>query len=214
MPTQHARVTEQDSRISPLAPVYREGTYPGDTTLAPGVSLRQRKGLQLMELHGNPDDAGFAETAVRSLGCPLPVVPNTSTRGTCCDVLWLGPTEWLLAGMIDTEIISNLEAESALLTDVSHGRVIVRIKGGGARNLLAKGCALDLHPRCFQKGLCPQTSIAKVNVLLHQIEESIFDIYVGRSYALYFWEWLTASAAEFGYKIASADASLGHMPEY
>ncbi len=166
-----------------------------------------------MVLHGNPDYAGFAETVTRSLGCPLPVVPNTSAHGTCCDVLWLGPTEWLLAGTID-KVIGNLEAKGALLTDVSHGRVIVQIEGSEARNLLAKGCALDLHPRCFRKGFCAQTSIAKVNVLLHQIEESIFDIYIGRSYALYFWEWLTESAAEFGYKIASAYASLEHMPKY
>jgi sarcosine oxidase subunit gamma len=214
IPTQHACVTEQDGRINPLAAVYREGTYPGDTALAMEISLRQRRGLQLMVLHGNSDCSGFAETVTRSLGCPLPVVPNTSAHGTCCDVLWLGPAEWLLAGTIDTEIISHLEAEGALLTDISHGRVIVRIEGNEARNLLAKGCALDLHPRYFRKEFCAQTSIAKVNILLHQIEESIFDIYVGRSYALHFWEWLTASAAEFGYKIASADASLGHMPEY
>lgn len=200
---QNACVTEQDDRASPFAAIYREGTYHCDATRIPKIVLRERRELQLMCLRGDSRDIGFTKTVIHSLGCPLPIVPNTTANGTCCDVLWLGPAEWLLAGIIDTATIDNLEMAGALLTDVSHGRAIVRVSGGAARDLLAKGCALDLHPRAFEKGRCAQTSVAKTNILLHYVEESIFDIYVGRSYALYFWEWLTISAWEFGYEVAA-----------
>jgi sarcosine oxidase subunit gamma len=200
---QNACVTERDGRTSPFTAIYREGIYHCDATRIPNIVLRDRRELQLMDLRGDPRDIGFSKTVIHSLSCPLPIIPNTTAHGTYCDVLWLGPAEWLLSGIIDTAAIGSLEVAGAQLTDVSHGRAVVRVSGCAARDLLAKGCSLDLHPRSFQEGRCAQTNVAKINILLHYIEESIFDIYVGRSYALYFWEWLTISASEFGYEVAA-----------
>jgi sarcosine oxidase subunit gamma len=206
IPTERACAAECGERTSALAAVYHKGTHHCNASQSPGICLRERSGLQLINLRGDRGCAEFASAITRILECTLPVIPNTSTYGPRCNALWLGPTEWLLVGAVDKEIMVHLEIASALFTDVSHGRVIVRIEGVAALILLAKGCTLDLHSRCFQKGKCAQTSIANVNILLHRIEECIFDIYIGRSYALHFWQWLTISASEFGYEVAAAGA--------
>ena len=68
-----------------------------------------------------------------------------------------------------------------------------------ARDLLAKGCSLDLHPRVFGRGGCAQSHLAKAQVVLHQVsDEPAFDLYVLRSFADYLWAWLEDAAGEYG----------------
>jgi hypothetical protein len=44
--------------------------------------------------------------------------------------------------------------------------------------------------------------IAQIGVLLHQCDERpTYDLYLLAGYAVDFLDWLTASAAEFGYRI-------------
>jgi sarcosine oxidase subunit gamma len=77
----------------------------------------------------------------------------------------------------------------------------MRVSGPRARELLAKGCSLDLHPRAWEPGRCAQTSIARVSVLLHALDPEGFDLYCARSYAGSVWHWLTEAAAEYGYQV-------------
>ena len=89
--------------------------------------------------------------------------------------------------------------------DHNEGRAVLRLSGRSARDVLAKGCRLDLHPRAFRPGMCAQTAIAQIGVLLHQVDERpTYDLYVAATYALDFFEWLSASAGEFGYRIEAA----------
>ena len=53
------------------------------------------------------------------------------------------------------------------LTDVSDGLVTFTLAGPSARDVLAKGCPLDLHPRAFTPGSCARSLLAKADVLLH-----------------------------------------------
>jgi heterotetrameric sarcosine oxidase gamma subunit len=52
---------------------------------------------------------------------------------------------------------------SGAVTDVSGGRMAVRLAGADARGLFAKDCPLDLHPRAFKPGTCAQSVLAKVS---------------------------------------------------
>jgi sarcosine oxidase subunit gamma len=204
-PTRPDCATEHGERTDALATVYRAGTRCCDATRPAGIFLRERRGLQLINLRGAPQLTDFFAATARALECALPVTPNTAACGPRCNVLWLGPNEWLLAGAPDAALADVLRSVGNSLTDISHGRSVVRVNGSAVHDLLAKGCALDFHPRSFRCGNCAQTAIARVNVLLHQIGETAFDLYIARSYAQYFWEWLTESAAEFGYEVIAPD---------
>jgi sarcosine oxidase subunit gamma len=71
--------------------------------------------------------------------------------------------------------------------------------GPGAREVLAKGCTLDLHPDEFKPGACAQSGLAKASVLLAMIDERpSFEIKVRRSFAEYVLLWLNYSGREFG----------------
>ncbi len=70
------------------------------------------------------------------------------------------------------------------------------------RELLAKGCPLDLHPRVFDVGQCAQSHLAKAPILIRQLDrEPAFEIVVRRSFADYLWVWLEDAAAEYGFEV-------------
>jgi len=137
-----------------------------------------------------------ARAAAERLSLPGPL---RSAQAADHRALWLGPDQWLLIGDGFSEALA---VAGGFLTDVSHGRAAVRIGGPRARELLAKGCSLDLHARVFRPGHCAQTSIARTSVLLHALgPDDGFDLYCARSYAQSLWHWLTEAAAEFGYRV-------------
>ena len=94
----------------------------------------------------------------------------------------------------------------AAVTDLGHGRTVLRIVGRHGRDLLAKGSGVDFHPRAFPVGACAQSLLGHVGVLVHAVDERpAFDLYVARSYALTVWEWLGESAAEWGFRVGTPE---------
>ena len=188
-------------------PALREACTPGRfgaATPSAGVTMTALTGLTLIDLRGNPQHGRFLASAQAALGCTLPLQPNTAVCASNCTVLWLGPDEWLLSSKHADNINEQLAIAGGFLTDVSHGRAALRIGGPHVRELLAKDCSLDLHPRSFQAGHCAQTALAHIGVLLYLPPTGdAFELYCARSYAQHLWHWLTEAAAEYGYEVTA-----------
>ena len=159
----------------------------------------------ILVLHGRTGVPRFAQGVARVLGRPPPDAPNTfveSRFGTEAVVIaWAGPEEWLVVGQ--EEGTSGLrvalrqaipEADGAVV-DVSSGFTLFSIEGSQARNLVAAGCTVDVHPRVFGRGRCAQTLYARTGVCLLQRDDTPrFEMMVRRSYADWLWRWMDASA--------------------
>ena len=103
-----------------------------------------------------------------------------------------------------TPVPLDLSGLRVAITDVSGGQTAVVLRGGFVRELVAKGCPLDLHPRVFGIGQCAQSHLAKAPILIRQVDgQPSFEIIVRRSYADYFWLWLEDAAAEFGLAVST-----------
>jgi heterotetrameric sarcosine oxidase gamma subunit len=184
----------------PLQGALPEGRYGLGPRDAPEVLIAERRGLALVQVLAR---RGQEEAVAASLGLdPAPGVASGIRAGTA---LWLAPGAWMVvAEDVDDgalyQILLGRLGDLAAVVDQSHGRAVLRLAGSRARDVLAKGCRLDLHPRVFTPGMCAQTVIAHVGVLLHHCDEiPTYDLYVLAGYALDFLEWLTSSAAEFGF---------------
>src|SRR5206468_10181976 len=100
--------------------------------------------------------------------CPA---PGRSAQGDGVTLHWCGAEQWYASaegrgeGVLYRELKSRLEG-LASCSDQSHGRVIITIAGPKARNVLAKGTPVDLHPRAFEPGQCAVTQMAHVGVHL------------------------------------------------
>ncbi|MEV7966747.1 sarcosine oxidase subunit gamma family protein [Sphaerisporangium sp. NPDC088356] len=127
-----------------------------------------------------------------SFGLRLPVEPGTWLRSGETDVLWLGPDEWLAIGDLDLP-----RSEDVAVTDVSAQRTTLLVAGPGARDLLAHGCSLDLHPSVFRPGSCAQTMLARAQVVLVAREDDEFWVLVRASFARYLADWIIDAAVDY-----------------
>jgi sarcosine oxidase, subunit gamma len=137
------------------------------------------------------------------IGAPLPTAPNTTCICGDVEVLWMGPDEWLVIASAGADrLLEALEqavgADHATVVDVSDQRTAIDVAGADARDLLLKGCALDLDPRSFGVGCCAQTLLARTSVVLvPRSDEPAYRVFVRASFAEYLAEWLLDAAAEY-----------------
>ena len=85
------------------------------------------------------------------------------------------------------------------MVDVSAQRTTVALRGEHARDLLAGGCALDLHPRVFGRGAAAQTLLGQAGVLLMALDDTgtHYRLVVRSSFAGYLTAWLLDAATEY-----------------
>ncbi len=117
------------------------------------------------------------------------------------EVQWAGPDQFYIYNAPYTDLKKKLEG-LALVSDQSHGRVMIRIAGPKARAVLAKGTPVDLHESVFPIGKSALTQMAHVSVHLTKSGTDEFTLSVFRGFSESFWEWLVSQAGEFGYQVA------------
>ena len=123
-----------------------------------GVVISERPFLGHLNLRGDPSDRAFMDGVERALGLALPVEPNTVSVGDALQALWLGPDEWLIVTPRDEQVavadalVEALVGVFASVTDITGGQTVVTLSGERSRDVLAKGCSLDLHPREIRRG--------------------------------------------------------------
>ncbi|MFI1508914.1 sarcosine oxidase subunit gamma [Streptomyces sp. NPDC020597] len=190
----------------PRSPLARAADRLAAATRASGGTIRLAELPFLTQLDVRLDAKGAAAGAVGlALGVPLPLEPDTVVRAGELTVLWLGPDEWLLVAPpggereLESRIREAAGEEPVSVTDVSAQRTTVLVAGAGARDLLAHGCSLDLHPRAFGSGRCAQTTLGRTQVVLVAREEPSagFWILVRSSFAGYLADWLLDAATEY-----------------
>lgn len=144
------------------------------------------------------------------LGATVSGKPLTAAGDRALTLCATGPLELWALSETQSEaallgILGDAAKEAAYLYGQSHGRVVLRLSGARAPDVLAKGCPLDLHPSAFPAPGAGHTSIEKMPVLVVKRDDGpTFDLAVGRSYARSFAHWLCEAAREFGYRAEPA----------
>ncbi len=133
---------------------------------------------------------GKAEGLAQALGLPPPgrfVVADGVTK------IAYRPGCWLLL-----DALSDLSAfaDQAAIIDQSHGKHVFALEGPQARDLLMRGCRLDLRDGAFPAGATGTTIIGQLTVtLLCDAPDSAYRLLVGASFAEALADWLRRVAA-------------------
>jgi methylglutamate dehydrogenase subunit D len=189
----------------PALPLH-QGRYGADRPDGPGVVLALRHPVSIVGVVARKGKAQAASEAMErhfGLACP----PAGESRSSNAMALhWCGFEQWYAVadGFADGALYEDLRdrlAGLASISDQSHGRVILHIEGPKARDLLAKGTGLDLHPRAFGPGRSAVTQTAHVGVHIAQVGPDAFELSLFRGFAESFWEWLGEMSEEFGYEV-------------
>jgi sarcosine oxidase subunit gamma len=156
-------------------------------------TLRERPFLDLVMVRGELADAAFVDAFEGVVGCRPPAAPNTVARSAAYDVLWLGPDEWLVrssgpvpAGVLEDKLAPVIAGTYSAAVDVGSGYTVVELSGARVRDVLARGCPLDLHPSVLKAGQCAQSHYFKASIVLVPTGGDRFEIVVRRSFADYF----------------------------
>lgn len=168
---------------------------------APALSAGWREGLAIVNLRGDPADPLFVMAASAALRIELPLTPcRTATHVSGLRVVWAGPDDWFViappgrAGATAAQLHSSLAHVHHAVTDVSSGYTVLGLSGGPAREVLAGGCPLDLHPREFQTGMSAGSHYFKASVWLWQTDNTpSYEMLVRRSFMSYVWLMLERS---------------------
>ncbi len=191
-----------------LAPAVRIGRF-GELAGEPGVTMREVAAFGMVSVTARKDRAApLAETVNAAFGIHLPATPRREAAGDLA-FIWSGPNRWLaVAQRQSTQDLAERLAASlaglASLAEQGDGRALFHIAGPRARDTLAKILTIDLHPRAFRIGDTAVTGAAHLEIQIWQIDESpTYEIALFRGFARSFWDWLTRSAAEYGFRVVA-----------
>ena len=128
---------------------------------------------------------------------PLEVKSNKNTR-----ILWNGPRTWLIIS--DKENIVGLikkkfTEENFAVTDISHSRAVIQVKGLQAKEVLKKGCPINLNN--FKVNHCAGTVFNGITILVDFIDNNpdTYNLLTLRSFGESFYHHVADASLEYGY---------------
>ncbi|MCR9221145.1 MAG: hypothetical protein NXI21_13055 [Alphaproteobacteria bacterium] len=176
----------------------------------PGVTVTERRSLAIVQIDAFAETAAeTAEMVVKAVGVRPSQTPLDAHGLGETTALWIGPESWLIVepeaartGESLHDALAGALGGQAAVTDQGHGRVCLRIAGPHLTALLAKGCTLDLDPGGdLDPGRVAGTALGHMAASVHRIDAETADLYVARSFAVSFADWLLHAAAEYGCRV-------------
>ena len=154
-----------------------------------------------LDLRGNASVRQLCEDA---LALSLPDAANRLTYAAGERVAYcISPGHWILQvtdgqqGDVLQSLEQATEQVSHSFVDVSDMYVRIQLSGPEARQVLAQGVSIDIHPRVFPPGTTARTRFAKTTAQLHCVDDSpTFIITVYSSYRQYAIDWLRVAIGD------------------
>jgi sarcosine oxidase, subunit gamma len=167
------------------------------------VQVKPKSFISMVGLRLDPADSAAGDVG-SYLGVDLPTMPSTWVESDRVRVIWLGPDEWLItspfqqAQELEAGLRDAVRGRGAVV-DVSAQRTTLWLTGENARDVLAAGCAIDLHPRVFRSGATVETLLGLTSVVLLALNDSgtSYEILVRSSFAQYLARFLLDAAIEY-----------------
>ena len=179
---------------------------PNPTGGAVGLVFHVMEHLGKLNIRG---DHNLKNAVKATTGCNFPPAANHFETAGERHVVWLGPDEYLLLcesgkekALHDT-LTSTIKTSHFAITDVSDSLCALSLGGAAVRDVLAKGCSLDLHPSKFGAGKCAQSLLAHAGITLMALSNDTFILICRTSFAPYVHDWLVDATLEFGYQFTS-----------
>ena len=191
---------------SPLSAQIQTGRFGANGNTPVRLSERRVAIAQVMSRKGQ--NAALRAALGGAIGIDLPPAGESAAKDATT-AIWIAPETWLVLrdSTPGDDLARELMAactDAASIADQTWGKSVVRISGTRVRDVLAKGCRIDLHPRMFAPGRSAVTPIAHIHAVLMQVDAApTFDLIVPSTLVRDFVEWLGLSAAEFGYEIVA-----------
>ncbi len=167
---------------------------------SPQLSIEARENLTMASFAAGKGKLQSVLAAVReAYGVELPRRP-ARVVGNGIAFVWAGPDLWLAIAHrehgrdLEVELETKLAGQASVV-DQSDGRVVVRVSGPAAHEVLAKGVPIDLHVAAFGTNAAAITHASHIGIIMWQTDEApTFEMAMFRSYADSLAHWLLEAA--------------------
>ena len=189
--------------ISPLQSIHKKGIF-GDHQKKKEsdlLNISEVKDLTIIQIvQYKKSKIQLNSIQIDGLEFPLQnskVLSNKETR-----ILWSAPSTWLVISRkenIDETIKEHCNSENFGITNISHSRAVIQIKGLQAKEILKKGCPLNFNE--FEKNNCAGSVFHGINIVVDFLDNNpdTFNLLTLRSFGESFYHHITDAALEFGY---------------
>jgi len=189
--------------ISPLQSIHKKGLF-GDhykKKESDLLNISEVKDLIIVQIvQYKRSKVNLKSLHVDDLEFPIQnskVSSNKETR-----ILWNAPNTWLVISRKENifKIINDTcDNNDFAVTDISHSRTVIQIKGLQTKEILKKGCPINFNE--FQKNNCAGTVFHGITIVVDFVDDNpdTFNLLTLRSFGESFYHHITDSALEFGY---------------
>lgn len=159
----------------------------------------------IIEIAARRDCAEALREIAGSRGWSLPAFGQSAATPGCIAIC-VRPERWLLlqpaaaAGAAAADC-QSAGADTAAVVDLSSALTVFRLSGADVREMLARGCRLDLDPGIFKPGQAAATIIAQVSVIVVALSSGML-LLTPSTTARHFSEWIAHTATPFGFETA------------
>ena len=189
--------------LSPLRDIHKIGKYGNIENKAESnlleISEETSKSIYQITKFKN-SDSSLTNLSIRDLEIsnnPMIVKSNLKTR-----ILWTGPNQWLIVS--DDKILEDelkiFDSNNFAVTDLSHTRAIINIKGENSLEVLKKGCPYNFNN--LKKNMSINSVYHSIAVTIDFIEENPYAMRIMclRSFGESLYHSITDACLEYGYK--------------
>ncbi len=189
--------------ISPLQSIHKKGIF-GDhhkKNESELLNILELKNLTIIQVvQYKKSDVQTKSINIDGLQLPLENLQVSSDKET--RILWSGPKNWLVISKnknILKKVIEKCNVEHFAVTDISHSRAVIQIKGINSLEVLKKGCPLNFND--FKTNNCAGSLFHGVAFVVDYLDNNphTFNLVTLRSFGESFYHHITDASLEFGY---------------
>jgi len=189
--------------ITPLESVHKKGLFgdhhmKNENDLLKISEVRDLTIIQVVKYKRSKINLNSIQ--IDGLDFPLQSPKISSSKET--RILWSAPSTWLIISRkekIIKTVKEKCDSDNFAITDISHSRAVIQIKGFQAKDLLKKGCPLNFNE--FENNNCAGTVFHGINITVDFVDKNpdTFNLLTLRSFGESFYHHITDAALEFGY---------------
>ncbi len=174
-------------------------------TLIQDLQMKEIKPIMKLIIRGKKRE--FISAIGKSLNILLPTEANTSTQSDKLTAVWLSPDEWMIysnepvdknTNNYDTEEILNNNISKlnlGAITDVTDQFVMINLKGNKIFELFQTGSPFNFNDFQNKKGAVTQTILHKIDIIVHNQDKNMVNLFVRRSFSQHLFSWMNDAAS-------------------
>ena len=174
-------------------------------TILQDLQMKEINPIMKLILRGKKRD--FVSAVGKSLNILLPTEANTSTQSDKLTALWLSPDEWMIfsnepidenTNSYETEKILNNNVSKlnlGAIVDVTDQFVMISLKGNKIYELFQAGSPFNFNHFQNKKGAVTQTILTKIDIIVHNQDKNVVNLFVRRSFSQHLFSWMNDAAS-------------------